>query len=119
MRKKPLKFNFKGTLYAKKRLIGVDSLIGNYTAIHLSLRDKKSLMSYQSIFNDVVGPVMRRPSGSHCATSLRIGRICNDLMGEVAFLKSKLILIRTVLWALLTMNFGDSISIFSKFWSTT
>jgi L-serine dehydratase len=33
-----------------------------------------------SIFNDVVGPVMRGPSSSHCAASLRIGRICRDLM---------------------------------------
>ncbi len=38
-------------------------------------------MSYPSIFNDVVGPVMRGPSSSHCAASLRIGRICHDIMG--------------------------------------
>ena len=38
-------------------------------------------MSYPSIFNDVLGPVMRGPSSSHCAASLRIGRICRDLMG--------------------------------------
>ena len=38
-------------------------------------------MTYPSIFNDVVGPVMRGPSSSHCAASLRIGRICHDLMG--------------------------------------
>lgn len=38
-------------------------------------------MSYPSIFNDVIGPVMRGPSSSHCAASLRIGRICHDLMG--------------------------------------
>lgn len=37
-------------------------------------------MSYPSIFNDVIGPVMRGPSSSHCAASLRIGRICHDLM---------------------------------------
>jgi len=37
-------------------------------------------MTYPSIFNDVVGPVMRGPSSSHCAASLRIGRICHDLM---------------------------------------
>jgi len=37
-------------------------------------------MSFPSIFNDVVGPVMRGPSSSHCAASLRIGRICHDLM---------------------------------------
>ncbi|MEM6633192.1 MAG: L-serine ammonia-lyase, iron-sulfur-dependent, subunit alpha [Bacteroidota bacterium] len=37
-------------------------------------------MSYPSIFNDVLGPVMRGPSSSHCAASLRIGRMCLDLM---------------------------------------
>lgn len=37
--------------------------------------------SYPSIFNDVIGPVMRGPSSSHCAASLRIGRLCLDLMG--------------------------------------
>jgi L-serine dehydratase len=36
--------------------------------------------SYPSIFNDVIGPVMRGPSSSHCAASLRVGRICRDLM---------------------------------------
>lgn len=33
-----------------------------------------------SIFNDVIGPVMRGPSSSHCAAALRIGRIALDLM---------------------------------------
>lgn len=33
-----------------------------------------------SIFNDVIGPVMRGPSSSHCAASLRIGRLARDLM---------------------------------------
>lgn len=37
-------------------------------------------MNYPSIFNDVLGPVMRGPSSSHCAASLRIGRFCRDLM---------------------------------------
>jgi L-serine dehydratase len=36
--------------------------------------------SYPSIFNDVIGPVMRGPSSSHCAAALRIGRIARDLM---------------------------------------
>jgi L-serine dehydratase len=36
--------------------------------------------SIPSIFNDVMGPVMRGPSSSHCAAALRIGRICRDLM---------------------------------------
>ncbi|MHB8866105.1 MAG: L-serine ammonia-lyase, iron-sulfur-dependent, subunit alpha, partial [Pirellulaceae bacterium] len=34
-----------------------------------------------SIFNDVIGPVMRGPSSSHCAAALQIGRIARDLMG--------------------------------------
>ncbi len=33
-----------------------------------------------SIFNDVIGPVMRGPSSSHCAAALRIGRLALDLM---------------------------------------
>lgn len=38
-----------------------------------------------SIFNDVIGPVMRGPSSSHCAASLRIGRLARDLMdGDIS-----------------------------------
>ena len=33
-----------------------------------------------SIFNDVIGPVMRGPSSSHCAAALRIGQLARDLM---------------------------------------
>ena len=33
-----------------------------------------------SIFNDVIGPVMRGPSSSHCAAALRIGCLARDLM---------------------------------------
>ncbi len=33
-----------------------------------------------SIFNDVIGPVMRGPSSSHCAAALRIGRLARGLM---------------------------------------
>jgi L-serine dehydratase len=36
---------------------------------------------YPSIFNDVIGPVMRGPSSSHCAAAVRIGRLALDLMG--------------------------------------
>ncbi len=37
------------------------------------------------IFNDVLGPVMRGPSSSHCAAALRIGRIARDLVdGELS-----------------------------------
>ena len=35
---------------------------------------------YPSIFNDVIGPLMRGPSSSHCAGAIRIGRMCRDLM---------------------------------------
>ena len=35
---------------------------------------------YPSIFNDVIGPVMRGPSSSHSAASVRIGRMARDLM---------------------------------------
>ena len=40
------------------------------------------MSTYPSIFNDVIGPVMRGPSSSHCAASLRIARMCRDLMDE-------------------------------------
>ncbi len=40
------------------------------------------MVNLPSIFNDVIGPVMRGPSSSHCAASLRIGRLCRDLMGN-------------------------------------
>lgn len=35
-----------------------------------------------SIFNDVIGPVMRGPSSSHCAAALRIGRMARELMND-------------------------------------
>ena len=35
-----------------------------------------------SIFNDVIGPVMRGPSSSHTAASWRIARICLDILNE-------------------------------------
>ncbi|MFK7851366.1 MAG: L-serine ammonia-lyase, iron-sulfur-dependent, subunit alpha [Akkermansiaceae bacterium] len=35
-----------------------------------------------SIFNDVIGPVMRGPSSSHCAAALRIGRMALELMDD-------------------------------------
>ena len=39
-------------------------------------------MAFISIFNDVLGPVMRGPSSSHTAGSYRIGRIARSLVGE-------------------------------------
>lgn len=42
-------------------------------------------MNAVSIFNDVIGPVMRGPSSSHCAAALRIGRLARDVMaGEIS-----------------------------------
>ncbi len=39
-------------------------------------------MSISSIFNDVLGPVMRGPSSSHSAAACRIGLLLRDLMHE-------------------------------------
>lgn len=38
------------------------------------------MKKFPSIFNDVMGPIMRGPSSSHCAASVRIGKIARDLM---------------------------------------
>ena len=38
------------------------------------------MMKYPSIFNDIIGPVMRGASSSHCAAAVRIGRMARDLM---------------------------------------
>jgi L-serine dehydratase len=35
-----------------------------------------------SIFNDIIGPVMRGPSSSHTAASWRIARVCLDILNE-------------------------------------
>jgi len=43
---------------------------------------KKRDPDFISIFNDVLGPVMRGPSSSHTAASYRIARIARDLLGE-------------------------------------
>jgi len=40
----------------------------------------KKMKQLPSIFNDVIGPIMRGPSSSHCAAAVRIGRIARDLM---------------------------------------
>ena len=45
---------------------------------------RNSSQTYPSIFNDVIGPVMRGPSSSHCAAAVRIGKMVRDLMdGEI------------------------------------
>ena len=38
------------------------------------------MKQYPSIFNDVIGPVMRGPSSSHCAAAARIGLLARALM---------------------------------------
>ena len=40
--------------------------------------------NYPSIFNDVIGPVMRGPSSSHCAAAVRIGRLARDQVEHYA-----------------------------------
>ena len=39
-------------------------------------------MTVPSVFNDVLGPVMRGPSSSHSAAGLRIGRLARALMKD-------------------------------------
>lgn len=58
-----------------------------YTATSFTLSSPEPhqpAMNPVSLFNDVIGPVMRGPSSSHCAAALRIGRLARDLMqGEI------------------------------------
>ena len=39
-------------------------------------------MKFISVFNDVLGPIMRGPSSSHTAGAYRIGRMVRDLLAE-------------------------------------
>lgn len=39
-------------------------------------------ITFPSIFNHVLGPIMRGPSSSHTAASVRIGRLGRNLLGE-------------------------------------
>jgi L-serine dehydratase len=40
-------------------------------------------MDFFSIFNDVIGPVMRGPSSSHTAGAYRIGKMTRGLLNGV------------------------------------
>ena len=40
------------------------------------------MIKYPSIFNDVIGPVMRGPSSSHTAASWRAARMSMDILKE-------------------------------------
>jgi L-serine dehydratase len=46
------------------------------------MKSPERTTNYPSIFNDVIGPVMRGPSSSHCAAAVRIGRIARDVMNS-------------------------------------
>lgn len=46
---------------------------------HWRNRNCEETLSLPSIFNDVLGPVMRGPSSSHSAAAQRIGRLARDL----------------------------------------
>ena len=65
-------------------LLGIN--FGSFIFLQISPQEMKNIKEkimtnkYPSIFNDVIGPVMRGPSSSHCAASVRIGRIARDLM---------------------------------------
>ena len=65
------------------------SVVHRYRMVVISVCERKavlnkSLGNYPSIFNDVIGPVMRGPSSSHCAAAVRIGLMVRDLMdGEI------------------------------------
>lgn len=56
----------------------------HYTAKILEITEdifmNKMKSTPPSILNDVIGPIMRGPSSSHCAAALRIGRIARDIM---------------------------------------
>ncbi|OYW13943.1 MAG: hypothetical protein B7Z55_16200, partial [Planctomycetales bacterium 12-60-4] len=66
-------------------LNGMNWVMGE-TVAHQSVRPtvvvrlRNVTMTPVSIFNDVIGPVMRGPSSSHCAAALRIGRLARELM---------------------------------------
>ena len=50
----------------------------------MMVKVSNSAQKYPSIFNDVIGPIMRGPSSSHCAAAVRIGLMVRDLMdGEI------------------------------------
>lgn len=53
---------------------------GDHEMFSSEAENDSYMPNHPSIFNDVIGPVMRGPSSSHCAASLRIGRLCRDLM---------------------------------------
>lgn len=59
-----------------------DLMISGYQQEAKKEKNKRRKMEFTSIFNDVLGPVMRGPSSSHTAGSYRIGRMARSLLGE-------------------------------------
>ena len=53
-----------------------------HASIHQDRNSGNTISRYPSIFNDVIGPVMRGPSSSHFAGAVRIGRMARDLMDD-------------------------------------
>lgn len=49
---------------------------------HSLIKNRHTMPLPPSIFNDVIGPVMRGPSSSHSAAANRVGRLARDLVGE-------------------------------------
>lgn len=47
------------------------------------MNNRKEMKKLPSIFNDVIGPVMRGPSSSHTAASWRIARMSLDILNDV------------------------------------
>jgi L-serine dehydratase len=64
----------------ENRRLTKDSEIDRYPPPEITNNNNHSTPMIVSIFNDVIGPVMRGPSSSHCAAALRIGRLARDLM---------------------------------------
>jgi L-serine dehydratase len=60
------------------RLPGFDPEYRKFSFLEMNM----SPTEYVSIFNDVLGPVMRGPSSSHTAGSYHIGRVARSLLGE-------------------------------------
>ena len=54
--------------------------MGAQTVVMTAMDEHLAQRLPPSILNDVIGPVMRGPSSSHCAAALRIGRMARDLM---------------------------------------
>ncbi len=55
---------------------------GNSSGWIIRCKEKGRMKVYPSILNEVIGPVMRGPSSSHCAAAVRIGVLVRALMDD-------------------------------------